>query len=275
MQHRRISNKISGFTLIELMVTISIISLLSSIVLASLSSARDKGRVTAVQEFSTSVYHGLGDQLIAWWKFDEGSNTSVADASGNGHTGTLINGVTWVTGQVGPYAINTNTPSYPISQMAVTSIPLGSNWTASWWSYFPLATFNGSWRTMFRSVSNGGADHQVIVNPTGYLGMFDNDIDFNFHTTGYNVSSLNGWHLVTATYTGGITTFYIDTAIVGKVTQLNTDNIDTIGNYQGGGQNWGIIDDLRIYGNVITSEALQKQYADGIARHIALSTVAK
>src|SRR5262249_40929284 len=39
--------------------------------------------------------------LVAYWKFDEGSGTTTADSSGNGNTGTLMNGVQWVTGITG------------------------------------------------------------------------------------------------------------------------------------------------------------------------------
>ncbi|MBU6240098.1 MAG: VCBS domain-containing protein, partial [Planctomycetes bacterium] len=39
--------------------------------------------------------------LAGWWKLDESSGTSTADASGNGNNGTLINGAAWQTGQMG------------------------------------------------------------------------------------------------------------------------------------------------------------------------------
>ncbi len=83
----------------------------------------------------------MGDKLVAWWNFDEGQNTTAADSSGNRYTGTLINGAIWVKGEIGPYAVSTDTGN-PSSQITVPSVPLGSAWTATWWSYFPLATFN-------------------------------------------------------------------------------------------------------------------------------------
>src|SRR4030095_10266109 len=39
--------------------------------------------------------------LVAYWKFDEGSGTTVSDSSGNGNTGTLVNGPLWTAGRVG------------------------------------------------------------------------------------------------------------------------------------------------------------------------------
>ncbi|MCC6302037.1 MAG: hypothetical protein IT489_04465, partial [Gammaproteobacteria bacterium] len=39
--------------------------------------------------------------LVAHWTFDEASGTVAGDASGNGNTGTLIGGPTWVAGQRG------------------------------------------------------------------------------------------------------------------------------------------------------------------------------
>ena len=38
---------------------------------------------------------------VAHWKFDETSGTSASDSSGNGRTGTLVNGPIWTAGKVG------------------------------------------------------------------------------------------------------------------------------------------------------------------------------
>ncbi len=43
----------------------------------------------------------LDSGLAGYWKLDDGSGTSATDASTNGNTGTLTNGPTWTTGQIG------------------------------------------------------------------------------------------------------------------------------------------------------------------------------
>src|SRR5882757_4464304 len=41
---------------------------------------------------------------VGWWKFDEGSGTAAADASGNGNTATLVS-PSWTTGKIGSGAL--------------------------------------------------------------------------------------------------------------------------------------------------------------------------
>ncbi len=74
--------KTKGFTLIELLVVISIVSLISSIVLSSINSTREKGRIAAGQQFSSSMHHAIGDELIGEWKFENDIATEAVDTSG-------------------------------------------------------------------------------------------------------------------------------------------------------------------------------------------------
>ena len=42
---------------------------------------------------------GLDTNRVGHWNFDDGSGTTAVDSSGNGRSGTLVNGPTWATGK--------------------------------------------------------------------------------------------------------------------------------------------------------------------------------
>jgi hypothetical protein len=56
-----------------------------------------------------------GQALLAYWPLDEGPGTSAADATGNGHTGTLLNAPTWSPGRGGPAALTLDGRSQYVS----------------------------------------------------------------------------------------------------------------------------------------------------------------
>lgn len=85
-----------GFTLIELLVVIAIIALLSSVVLATVSTSREKARIASAKEFSSMVTRTLGSEAISMYSMNEGGGTTLLDGANGLHNGTLNSGVTFV-----------------------------------------------------------------------------------------------------------------------------------------------------------------------------------
>ena len=122
----------------------------------------------------------------------------------------------------------------------------GTPYSISLWSYFPLATSTGGWRTLTRGASY---DHQVLVQNDGQLGVYDNQGGTGFHSSGFNINTLaSGWHHLTAVGSGTTTQFYIDSKLVGTSDFKSNAQITSIGNSGvGGNQNWGKVDNLQIF----------------------------
>lgn len=84
-----------GFTLIEILVVMAIVTLLSSAIFASASSAREKARFAGAKEFASKLDQSLGSDVIGGWPLNEGAGTTVRDSMGGSNTGILYNGETF------------------------------------------------------------------------------------------------------------------------------------------------------------------------------------
>jgi len=139
-------NKQKGFTLIELLVVIAIIGILSSVVLASLNSARlkarDAKRVSDVKQI----------QLALEMYYDDNSNYPV------GITSTLL---------VTPGYIST-VPTDPSTGSAYTYAALGSGTTCS--SYHLGATLEGTSNSVLSSDADASAGTVCTGGGTAFAG---------------------------------------------------------------------------------------------------------
>jgi len=71
MQNKYFKENNKGFTLIELLVVVAIISLLSSIVMASLTSARGKAKDAAIKEAATQLQNLMALNYSDYGGYDE------------------------------------------------------------------------------------------------------------------------------------------------------------------------------------------------------------
>src|SRR5689334_3549364 len=208
-------------------------------------SYTDASKVDVINSGGYSISNGqLKISFITgFWPLNETSGATVADISGNGNTLTAT-GTTIVGGKYGNARSVIN--STDMLNSASPYVDLGSVWTIEAWFQYPLASM-ASWNTLTRG--NAG-DHQIIVQRSNmHLGGFDNIGGTGFKDSGYVISGLSaGWHHIAAVGSGGKTTYYIDGNKVGNsLNWQSTTDVRSIGNYWGGGQAFGVIDDVRIY----------------------------
>jgi len=282
MKHSsRLKNfKYNGFTLIELLVVISIISLLSSVILASLSSARNKGTVAAGQVFDDNMYHAMGDTTVGLWNFDEGTGNSSRDLSGSGNDAQLNGGVGWSTntptGSGHSLLFNNSGQYVSIPNLKLKSPAI----TYSAWIYPTSITSNGyeeivakelqyKYRITFTGNTNVGK-LGGLVSCDG--GGWNNDGS----VTGGNIT-VNKWYMVTmsADLINKKISIYINGTQVGQTTLTNCNNITYnnepyyIGEYYAYSpeQFMGNIDTVRIYSSAVTASEVQKLYAEGLKTH--------
>ena len=201
-------------------------------------------------------------------KFDEASGTTAADSTANGWTGTLVNGATWTTGQLGN-AVNLASASSQYVTLptgvvnGLTTCTLTSwvylNSTSNWARIFDFGT--GTNNYMFLAPQNGatGRIRFAIRTPATAEQIID----------GTATLPISGWHHVAVTLNGATGTLYVDGAQVGQNTAmtLNPSSLGSTTQNRLGRSQFadpylnGRLDDFHIYGTVLTAAQIGTIYS--------------
>lgn len=277
-----------GFTLIELLVVISIISLLTSIVLASLSSARDKARIGAAKRFSSSVYSVAGDMAVGIWRLNEGSGTTAIEQTGYLSPSALQNGPTWSSDTPWPTGssilLDGNNDYIEVASTASLKYQ-GADMTLAMWVKPSASDSDGGF--LFSKPWNGGGQYN-------YYFKYEAANTLTFQLMGATNYSMT----TSASLTAGRWAFVVATVDSSKTMKIYIDGVEkasgthtitnwtpssgdssiplAIGTLYPYGSGWagntgfsaaGYIDDAMIFTKVLTASEVGKMYAAGAPSH--------
>ncbi len=223
---------------------------------------------------ANSQVDALERGLAGYWKLDDGSGTTATDASTNGNTGTLTNGPTWTTGQIGGAVSFDGTND----MIAITdSAVLDTGGVGSWCNWFYTDTNQSGVNTGF-SHNTGGGTYAVIgsylTSSSGALAGYVRiaGVAYSATTPVYSSGYWNGaWHHVCTTFdknlSSGRLKLYVDGVIAGSNNAASGD-IDAgitpvIGAWKNSGPFEyfnGDTDEVRVYTRALSAEEIAKLY---------------
>jgi hypothetical protein len=201
------------------------------------------------------------ENLVGWWKLDETSGTTAADSSGNGYDGTLMNGGTWVAGQLDGALQLDGDDDYveldigsliPTLQECTFTIWVNWNGGDNWQRFIDIGTSQANY---IYFVPSDGAGLRIALAVSGVWEEFTADEPL----------PTDGWHHVALTVSDSEEEMhlYLDGEPIDEYTGMN-NSVDGLGETT---NNWlgrsaypvdpyfdGILDDFQIYNRILSQE---------------------
>ncbi|MGB7218885.1 MAG: LamG-like jellyroll fold domain-containing protein, partial [Vicinamibacterales bacterium] len=223
------------------------------------------GNLGPYSNVATTTTLTTNPNLVAAFSFDEGAGTSVGDASGHGHTGTITS-ATWAPAGKFGKALSFNGANALVTVADAADLRLTTGMTIEAWVN-PTAG-NSGWRDV---VYKGNDNYYLEASTTsGAPGIGITVGAAHTEAIGAAPLALNTWTFLAATYDGATLRFYVNGTQVSS--QPVTGPIVTsaqplqIGGDSLYGQFFaGLIDEVRIYSVALTPGQILADMATGVA----------
>jgi hypothetical protein len=194
---------------------------------------------------------------VGWWRFEEGTSTTVGDSSGFGNTGTAQNGMSWGSGRIGGGGsfdgINDQVQIANSSSLNV----VGPGLTIEAWVK-PTAVDS------YRVLVHKEQQYSLAIS-NGHLTYADS-ITWGYATMGsYGSVPVGVWSHVAATFDGATLRLYLNGAEVGSVAHsgvlTSTSNPLYLGSYNGSAYYLaGGLDEVKIYRRALSAAEILASY---------------
>jgi len=272
-----------AFTLLELLVVITIIGILSSIVIVSMSGSTDSATIAKGKTYAQQVHALLGSNAVGVWNFDEGAGTTLTDISGYGNNGTLNKGANgtgldWVPSDIEGTALQFDGVDDYVGcgNKASLNVASGDITVESWINLSTLgkaSTIVSKWTPWIIYIASN--------NKVTFYVRYDGT-DHNV-TSGTALTNINRWYHVAVVYTVSDykVRFYIDGLLTASPSFGNAISGDTAYTVQIGAYSYtyapfsGLIDDVRIYSAALPATEIQKHYVQGLEKLLSNQTITK
>ncbi|MCC6301658.1 MAG: DUF4038 domain-containing protein, partial [Gammaproteobacteria bacterium] len=223
----------------------------------ALDDVRVYDRVLDASQVLALYGESQNGSLVAHWTFDEMSGTVARDASGNGNTGTLVNGPTWVAGQLGG-ALSFDGIDDRIDTAKSPLDPGATDFSLALW--FRVGSLDDE---HFVSQTDGTGTGRVWLAKDPRNGLYSN--------LGGRVTSsqflpvLGQWHHAALTKSGTTLRLYVDGALRATSTGVAVEpanGILRLGSKKTGVDNFlnSLMDDVRIYNRALTDTEIAGLY---------------
>jgi len=269
----------AGFTLVELLVVISVIGMLASTVLVNMGGMRQKATVAQAKTFSASIQQKIGADLTGSWNFDDGAGLAAADSWGF-NNGVLTGGPAWMPAAdcVSGGCLRFDGVDDYVDCGKISS----QNWanlTTEAWVYWTANGMNG-YAGVYYKGSGSDLGRLLIMNSGALLVQNGNG---NFNTSGNDVLKSNWTHIVyTYDQAVGQEYFYVNGVLKGKKARSGSIAKNDTNLWIGFGYSLpnnymfpGSIDEVRVYETAFTASVAREYYFAGIKKLLNSKQITK